>query len=193
MSFATPYTLLHDLQQTDPPPDKWEQFHQLYAPILIAWGKQQGFQTDDALDIAQDVLAVVARTLSRFDETQGGSFRSWLYTITKRKAADYRDHLRRSPRVGLDGVPEPVAPNILSDEDDYRVALVHRACQLIRDDFEERTWEAFVRCQRNGERAGDVAAALGVDRQTVYAACNRVLVRLRSVITGLTEGGAAGI
>ncbi len=57
-----------------------------------------------------------------------------------------------------------------------------RALELIRSEFEERSWQAFCRVVVEGQSPADVAAALGMTRNAVYIAKARILRRLRETL-----------
>ncbi len=58
-------------------------------------------------------------------------------------------------------------------------AILPQALQLVRAEFENRTWEAFWRAAIEGQLPADIAADLGMSVQAVYKAKSRVLRRLR--------------
>src|SRR5205823_5224611 len=57
--------------------------------------------------------------------------------------------------------------------------LHHRALELIRPQFEERTWLAFWRCAVEGQSPLEVGRALGMTPAAVRQAKSRVLRRLK--------------
>ena len=57
--------------------------------------------------------------------------------------------------------------------------LFGRALELIRGEFEERTWQAFWLTAVEDRAAGDVALELGMSPGAVRVAKSRVLRRLR--------------
>ena len=66
-----------------------------------------------------------------------------------------------------------------------RSAILHRALNLVRPDFEEKTWEAFWRLAISKERASDIAADLGMSTKAVRQAKYRVSRRLREEFSEL--------
>jgi RNA polymerase sigma-70 factor (ECF subfamily) len=68
-------------------------------------------------------------------------------------------------------------------------SLFRRGLELIRREFEHRTWQAFWRTAVDGRAAADVAAELGMSPGAVRVAKSRVLQRLRSELGDL--GGSA--
>lgn len=188
--FPTPLSLLAALQTSTPPEARWREFHDLYAPLILTWARQQGFQEADALDVTQEVLIKVARTLPTYVREPGQSFRSWLYTISQRQGLDFLRRRARRKEVGPESLANapPRKSSILAEESEYRRALVHRACELIRPEFEQRTWRAFVLFKMEQKPVPEVMRELGYERDNgVYVASNRVLRRLRQVIAGFVE------
>lgn len=57
--------------------------------------------------------------------------------------------------------------------------LYSRVLELIRSEFEERTWRAFLRVIVDGVSAGDVATELEMSVNSVYLAKSRILRRVR--------------
>ena len=63
--------------------------------------------------------------------------------------------------------------------------LLRRALELIRGEFEGRTWEAFWRAAVEGQSPDLIAADMGVTPAAVRKAKSRVLLRLRQEIGDL--------
>jgi RNA polymerase sigma-70 factor, ECF subfamily len=65
--------------------------------------------------------------------------------------------------------------------------LSRRAVELVRAEFEQRTWEAWWKVAVDGRPPADVAAEMGMSLAAVYKAKSRVLLRLRQELAGLQE------
>jgi DNA-directed RNA polymerase specialized sigma24 family protein len=65
----------------------WDEFHQLYAPLLYRYARSRGLSREDAADVRDACLEVVARKIADFeyDRAKGG-FKSWLYVSVERTA-----------------------------------------------------------------------------------------------------------
>ena len=63
--------------------------------------------------------------------------------------------------------------------------LSQRAVELVRAEFEQRTWEAWWKTAVEGRPAADVAAEMDMSLAAVYKAKSRVLLRLRQELAGL--------
>ena len=88
----------------------------------------------------------------------------------------------------MDELPDG-PPDTLDSETSARVqnGLVFRAAELVRAEFESRTWQAFWRATVDGHRAVDVAAELGMTVAAVWKATSRVKQRIRQELDGLLD------
>jgi RNA polymerase sigma-70 factor, ECF subfamily len=169
----------------------WHRFVRLYSPLVYTWAKRCGLKNQDAADVLQDVFHAVARSLNQFRaDTATGSFRGWLWVITRNKVRDYYRAREAEPVGGTDmqqrlqEVPETEPPSWSESGDCSRAGLVSRATQLIRDDFEPHTWQAFWRLAVENHPARDIATDLNMTVDAVYQAKARVLRRLREELHG---------
>jgi RNA polymerase sigma-70 factor (ECF subfamily) len=194
-SSATSRSLLARVQADEP--GAWERLVNLYAPLVLRWCRRAGLQDQDVADVMQDVFQAVVGHVGRFrKERAGDTFRGWLRRITQNKL---RDHFRKrggeaqgvggsSAQERLSQVPErPPAEADLAADDAGERALFARALDLIRGEFEERTWSAFWRTAVEGRAAKDVAADLGMTPGAVRVAKSRVLHRLRQELGDVLE------
>ena len=166
----------------------WERFVELYAPLVYGFARKRGLQEADASDLTQEVLRSVAAAAEQLEyDPRRGTFRAWLYTVTCRKFSDFlrgRERLCQATgdsavQVVLNGQP---APSDDQWEEEYRQHVFTWACDKVRGEFAEATWNAFWQTAVDGRSPADAAAALGITVGTVYIAKSRVLARLREVI-----------
>jgi RNA polymerase sigma-70 factor (ECF subfamily) len=171
--------------------DAWQRLTQLYGPLVSFWVRRAEVADTDAADLVQEVWQSAAGALERFERTrESGTFRGWLWTITRNKIAD---HFRKSSdtpsaaggteaRRLLEAVPEQEPPDDTGVEEH---ALLHRALALIQPEFEERTWQAFWRLTVDSQGAATVGQELGMAANAVHQAKFRVLKRLREEMAAL--------
>src|SRR5262245_7400617 len=176
----------------------WDRLVGLYAPLVFHWCRRWDLQEQDAADVFQEVFQSVAAHITGFRKSRAGAtFRGWLQTITRNKVHDHFRKLGREPGgVGgteafmrLTEVPAPPAAEedrTAADQQAER-SLFHRALQLIRGAFEERTWQAFWQTTVDGRSAKDVGADLGMSPGAVRVAKSRVLKRLREELGDAME------
>jgi RNA polymerase sigma-70 factor (ECF subfamily) len=177
-------------------PGAWERLVDLYGPLIFGWAKRQNLSDDDAADIVQEVFAVVAAAIGRFEhQDQRGTFRGWLWTITLNKI---RDHYRRAPVEHLapggtdawrtlESIPSPEFDEASSCTTDETRSLALRCLELIQAEFEPRTWSAFTRTVLSGEDPASVAEDLGISANAVRQYKSRVLRRLRQELGDVTS------
>lgn len=174
----------------------WERLVSLYAPLVLFWCRGWGLKGDDAADVFQEVFQAVAVHIGGFRrERPGDTFRGWLRTITRNKV---NDHFRRREHepAGVGGsearalllqVPGSVPTEEPPVTEAMESELLHRALELIRAEFEPRTWQAFWQTAVEGRAAADVAADLSMSAGAVRVAKSRVLHRLRSDLGELLD------
>lgn len=169
----------------------WRFFAEAYAPSVHGFLRKQGMQEADALDVVQDVLVAVATDIRRFEHRgHPGSFRSWLFTIVRHRAADYwrreKRHARGSGESRVNQVLAEIEAEGNSGEQDwnneFRQNLFHAAATQVRVDFQESTWTSFWRTTVDQHPARDVAEDLGISVAAVYMAKRRVLLRIREQV-----------
>src|SRR5438046_372013 len=81
----------------------WQQFVNLYGNLVYGFARQRGLQDADAADLTQEVFLAIARSAGRWQyDPQQGSFRGWLYGVTRHKLARLLEQ-RRSTAIGTGG------------------------------------------------------------------------------------------
>jgi RNA polymerase sigma-70 factor (ECF subfamily) len=174
--------------------DAWQTFFQTYTPLIFRYCRKRGLQEADAADVAQEVLARVARSIHTFRyQPERGRFRDWLGTVTrhdlgrylKKQAAGIRGTGSEPSGNGLDEIPSPEADTEWTDAFYARVLQV--ALERIHPHFEATTWKAFERTWVDEQPAPAVARERGVGVDVVYVAKSRVLKALRAEVLMLAE------
>jgi RNA polymerase sigma-70 factor (ECF subfamily) len=188
-------SLLVDLRRGNA--DAWRRWTYLFGPVVHDWCRAAGLQEQDAADVAQEVFAAVMAGLANFRRDQpGATFRGWLWTVTRNKVRDFWRRRGQQPQ-GAGGSEAQLRlaelPEELSEDGSRAVettrgsGFFQRALELIENNFEYRTWQAFWRTTIDEQPATEVAAALGMSAGAVYVAKSRVLARLREELGELIE------
>ena len=183
---STASSLLIRIKARDP--QAWRRLADLYGPLVYHWCRSDGLQAEDAADVFQEVFAAVSKAVDGYlHGRNGGTFRGWLWTITRNKIRDH--HRARAQRVTAAGgthaqqrlaeVPEPSDESIDTTHVNETASLFHRALDFVRGEFEERTWRAFWRAVVEGHSTAEIAADMGITANAVRQAKSRVLRRLR--------------
>jgi RNA polymerase sigma-70 factor (ECF subfamily) len=194
----TSLTLLQRLRANEP--DAWSRVVSLYRPLVCYWCGRQGVIGADADDVAQEVFQVASARLADFRrERPGDTFRGWLRGITRIKAWEHRrDAGQFPPAVGgstalqrMHGVADdsPADSDAAPQEDPPAEisALLRRALDYVRVEFEPATWRAFLLTAVDGKSAPDAAAEIGLSAAAVRQAKSRVLRRVRQELGDLPD------
>jgi RNA polymerase sigma-70 factor (ECF subfamily) len=168
---------------------------EIYAPVVYEMARRRGLQDADAADLTQEVLRSVSGAIGRFHYDQRrGSFRGWLFTVTRNALTTFFETQRRVPRgsgdssvqAWLEQQPGPDEESAVWDRE-YDRRLLAYATEQIRVLFEEVTWQAFWQTAVEGKGAKEVAKALGMTVGAVYIAKSRVLSRIKDQVGQLRD------
>jgi RNA polymerase sigma-70 factor (ECF subfamily) len=173
----------------------WREFVDLYAPLIYHYARRQGLQDADAVDLSQEVLLAVVGAVGRLEyDPQRGAFRSWLFTVVRRKLSNWRRGERIRPHGSGDGAQERLLeqasecpPSEAEWQAEWQDRLYAWACDQIRRDVSETTWQAFWSTAIDGRPGNQVAGELGLSIAAVYRARSRVLARLKELLRSAEE------
>src|SRR5262249_30780274 len=165
---APSLTLLHRLQANEPA--AWDFALKLYGPLVRVWCARLGVWGADAEDVAQEVFKAAVTGLAGFRRDRpGDSFRGWLYAVTRNLARRHQGRAARGPSAGggtgalqlLQQIPEPEEPTEAEVASD-RATLLRTALELVRGQFEDKTWQAFRLTVLEERLPDEVAPLLGI-------------------------------
>lgn len=177
-------------------PDAWTRLVEIFGPIVYRWCRQSGLSGHDASDVVQEVFASVSRGIGNFHRSQENqSFRNWLATITRNRVRDFWRRSAKQPGatggtdalLGLKNLADPLDASLDATITiaNIEVEITRRAMDLVRIEFEEKSWLAFQRTAVDGKLAADVAVELGMSVAAVYKAKSRIFRRLRQQLGDL--------
>ena len=172
----------------------WSEFVDLYGPVVYGFARKRGLQDSDAADMVQEVLRSVARNADRMEyDPKKGTFRGWLYTVTRNKIYNFLTSQKRRPRAAgdvssqerLEALADPSNQSEADWELEYQRRLSRKAIDRVKHEFQPATWQAFVGTAVEGRQALEVGQALKMSPGAVYVAKSRVLARLRDEVQKL--------
>src|SRR5262249_40169979 len=141
--------------------------------------------------LMQDVLRSVAGAMDRlhYDPVRG-TFRGWLFTVTRNKVFNFLDsRSRRVQGTGDTRMQERLEQQTDGDgtmsadwEADYQRALAAQAMERVKGEFQAATWDAFVQTAIEGRTPAQVSVRVGLSVGAIYVAKSRVIARLRQEI-----------
>jgi RNA polymerase sigma-70 factor (ECF subfamily) len=168
----------------------WKEFVELYAPLVYSYARKQGLQDADAADLSQEALRAVAGSIGRLDyDPSRGAFRNWLFTLVRRRLADWREVQGRGVRGSGDTATHHLLEQCLSPagteegwEAEWKRQVFIWACDQVRREVTASTWQAFWQTAVGGRPGKEVAAELRLTVAAVYHARSRVLARLKELV-----------
>ena len=171
--------------------DAWHEFAHLYAPIIYGFARKRGLQDADAADLMQEVLRSVSGAVNRLEyDPVRGTFRGWLFTVTRNKVFNFLEsRSRRVQGSGDSRMQQRLEQHADADgelsadwEADYQRTMAARAMERVQREFQAATWQAFLQTAVEGRSPSQVAARVGLSVGAVYVAKSRVIARLRQEI-----------
>ena len=164
----------------------WTEFVSIYRPLVVRVALAKGLQHADAEDLTQDVFAAVRRSLIKFESRGSGSFRAWLFRITRNLVVN---HLTRSKgpigsgdshvQQWLMQQPERENETATLFDHELRRQQFQLAADRVQPHVEPATWQSFGMTAVEGKSISCVAESLGKSEGSVRMAKCRVLARLQ--------------
>lgn len=201
-------TLLSRLRQWDDQ-EAWREFFENYWKLIFGAGRRYGLTEDEAREVVQETVLAIAKLMPGFQrDPSQGSFKTWLFTITRNKAIDHlRRRNRRPELVSLDesvGDRTPWAatiPDLKSVraeaiwDEEWDRRLLEEATRRVKATVSPTQFQIFdLYAVKNWSRA-EVCRTLGVSAAQVYLAKHRIARLLRAQVGRLRkewEGGGEG-
>ena len=165
--------------------DAWQDFTEVYQPVIHRLAKKRGFQDADAHDITQDVLVKISSRIREFEPGNGQArFRTWLTAVCRNALIDAFRKCGSGGVTGLEHVSQLHQQDVSVDdiEWEHRRAVFRQAARDVSVDVERTTWQAFWMTAVEGQPAKQVAADLNMRVGSVYTARCRVLQRIKDKV-----------
>lgn len=170
----------------------WDEFVFYYRDFIFSIINKLGVLDGDCDDLSQQVMLKIWSSIESFSYTQKpGSFRNWIYTITKNAVMNYFKHNKLVNKhheqieiTDRHTVFKPEIDQLITDEwENYITGL---AFENISKKVSEQTIEVFLSSLR-GEAVTETATRLGIEENSVYIYKNRVKKKLVAEIKNLRE------
>jgi RNA polymerase sigma-70 factor (ECF subfamily) len=176
--------------------DAWKDLLVLYRPLILSWLNRQGVPPCDLEDLSQEVLLSVVRYLPDYEHSGNrGAFRSWLRTIVCRRTADYWRTIGADTHAqggsgataALQDIADPESDLNRQWDEEHDRYVVRCLVELVEEQFEPITLQAFRRLALDGVSGAEAAQELGLSVAAIYMAKSRVLARIRQEAEGLID------
>ena len=205
---STPETRASLLIRVRDPADQvaWNEFVEIYRPVILRLACQKGMQQADAEDIAQQVLIAVAKAVQqREHDPTRAKFRTWLNRVAQNAILNALSRGKPDRGSGNSAILA-----ILNDHQSHSgpdsdlLRLEHRrevfrwAARQVRHEFHHATWDAFWLTAVEGRSIELVAHELAKSPGSIYAARSRIMRRIQEKVmeyerdTSTSESESAG-
>lgn len=163
----------------------WQEFVEVYQPLIQSLAIRRGLQRADADDVVQEVVTRVARHIGDWgSKSEYSSFRGWLATITRNQTIQFFREDRRRPATGADSriSRKPVELQESDFDLEHNRQLFAWAARRTQPRFQNRTWQAFWLTAVEGQPVADVAKRLETSVAQIYVSRSRVMKALRLAV-----------
>ena len=159
--------------------EAWTQFVTIYTPIILGYCHNRGIRAQDAQDVTQEVFRNLAKALPEFELNYDvGSFRSWLFTITRNKVNTWHTKVRKNHELLESDTDEREQ----AWEASYMSQLFSEACKTVKEDVEPESWDTFWAIVMDDQPASDLAQKEGVSIDVIYKRKSRVSKKVKEAI-----------
>jgi RNA polymerase sigma-70 factor, ECF subfamily len=187
MSTITSVTLLEGLRD-NANQDAWGRFDARYRPMILAFCRKLGLSPQDAEDVAQETLVTFlsAYREGRY-EREKGRLKSWLFGMAQFRIGDFRRRVSRKEQLLADRTDVPgflanvADPNTISRvwEEEWSRAVLRECMERVRQETDPVNMQAFELYTLQDWDPQRIADHLGITRQGVYRAKNRIMDRIK--------------
>jgi len=186
--WATRSSMIRDLKLEEVSQERWQEFEQVYKPLLLFWMKKKSVPASAKDEVLQECWISAFKAIGKFErDADKGSFRGWLRTIVHRRVADYFRSLPKDqavPQEWLNDIvtPEQMDAEELEEEKEALREIEARALSVVRGSIKnENTWKMFWMTAVEKVPTEEVAQQFNVSKAGVRMAKQRVVKRLKGL------------
>ena len=170
----------------------WDEFYRTYWRLIYSVAIQAGLREQEAWDVVQEtVLTIAKQTKKNVYDPSRGSFKTWLWNVTRWRINDQFRMRRKDTASALpDTEPGEATPlDLVADaggssfekiwEKEWQDNLMKAALERVKLKVAPKQFQIYYYNVLSHMKAGEVQKKLGVSLAQVYLAKHRVGAQLR--------------
>lgn len=179
----------------------WHEFLDLYGRLIFHLARQSGLDPQESEDVVQETLIATAKAMPGFRyDPAVGSFKGWLFQLTRWKILDrFRQRQREQRTMGRHGANRAGTHTTegLSDPDngqlrqlwerEWQQSLLDAALQRLRSRINPRHYQIFDLHVLRQWEVDKVAESLEIPVAQVYLVKSRISQQLREEVDRLEK------
>ena len=179
----------------------WDEFYRTYWRLIYSVAIKAGLREDEAWDVVQEtVLTIAKQSLKNTYDPERGSFKMWLWNVTRWRINDQFRMRGKSPmttngtdetkstREPVENVPDTSDNNFTEIwEREWQQNIMKAALERVKVRVSPRQFQIFDYNVLQGLSATEVRKRLGVSMAQVYLAKHRVGTILKNKIAYIRE------
>lgn len=174
----------------------WDEFYRTYWRLIYSVAIQAGLREHEAWDVVQEtVLTIAKQTLKSQYDPKRGSFKTWLWNVTRWRISDQFRQRRKDTAdaeqgeiASLDFVPDAGDTSFEKIwEKEWQNNVMKAAIDRVKTKVSPKQFQIFDYNVLRGMKASEVHKKLGVSIAQVYLAKHRVGGQLNKEIKYIRE------
>ena len=193
MAIQTRVTLLSRVKNGDE--ISWNEFYNLYKPIVILMGKDFGLNNDECEDLLQNVMIDFCKAKEHFTyNPSAGSFRAYFRTIVRSRIFKMLKQKKRQEEA----IDPTIVVNTVDTEDCERFVnaepsenedrqwqefLFNAALQEVQNTVDPIKVQIYLFCKLQGQKVDEVATLFNISPKTVYKYLENIDKQIKAIVS----------
>ncbi len=192
MAIQTRLTLLNRVQEGDE--ISWNEFYNLYKPIVIMMGKDYHLDVNECEELVQDVMIDFCKAKKHFTYNPSiGSFRAYFRTIVRTRIFKCLKKKQKQetiidPTIIVNTADAESCEQFVNEapskneEKQWQEFLLNAAIQEIQNTADPLQVQVYIFCRLQGQKVNDVAQTFGISPKTVYKYLGSIDSQVKAII-----------
>ena len=180
----------------------WNEFVQIYEPLILRLTSRFGMQPADASEATQEVLLQITKVVEKWSPDRSkGTFRGWLSTVARNVITRFLQRQKSFANkngiaIGdtafhesIKQIPEHSELDSETYDLEFRRQVFAWAIGEVKKRFNETTWKAFWLTQIENFDVAHAAHQLNISTGAVYIGRSRIMKSLRELVQRQIDDG----